>query len=196
MKQLVDQNGVILIGVLVAVTVLGLMSMIAGSSWTTIMKRAKEQELLWRGNQYRQAIESYYKMAHGGTQAQLPSSLENLVKDPRSVGTVRHLRKLFPDPITGQDWVLIKGPAGRIKGVRSSSTLEPLKMDNFSEENKDFAGKLTYSEWQFVFDVQTTQKKNSSNGKSGAVGTSSPSAEQPSSNSPFSSSPFSGSGSN
>lgn len=159
MKRFTNQRGVALMGVLVAVVILGLMSSIAGSSWTTIMQRAREQELLWRGNQYRQAIESYYTMAHGGTQSMLPSDLESLTKDPRSVATLRHLRKLFSDPMTGEDWVLVKDPGGRIKGVRSSSPLEPFKQDGFAEENKDFVGKTMYNEWLFVFDVTTVAKK-------------------------------------
>lgn len=146
-------------GVLVAVVILGLMSGIAGASWKTIVQRAKEEELLWRGNQYRKAIESYYQSVQAGTAAALPTALDALVKDSRSVATQRHLRKLYPDPITGEDWVLVKDPAGKIIGVRSSSMLEPFKQDGFSEENKDFAGKTSYSEWQFVFDVTAASKK-------------------------------------
>ena len=146
-------------GVLVAVMILGLMSGIAGSTWQTIVQRAKEQELLWRGNQYRQAIESYYKVAQGGASGLLPSNLDALLKDPRSLSPVRHLRKLFPDPITGEDWVLVKDPSGKISGVRSSSTQEPFKKSGFSEVNEDFEGKTSYSEWQFVFDVAAAKKK-------------------------------------
>lgn len=161
MKRLTNQCGIALLGVLIAVTILGLMAGIAGSSWKTIMQRAKEQELLWRGDQYRQAIASYYQTAHAGAQAMLPRTLDDLLKDPRSVSTLRHLRKLYPDPLTGGDWVLVKGPAGRIKGVHSSSPLKPFKQDGFSEENKDFAGKTTYSEWLFVFDTTSVTKQTS-----------------------------------
>lgn len=142
-------------GVLVAVTLLGLMSGIAGSTWKTVVQRAKEQELLWRGNQYRQAIESYYQSTQAGTAAALPRDLESLIKDSRSLAIKRHLRKLFPDPLTGKDWVLVMDPAGGISGVRSSSQLEPFKKDGFSEKNKSFAGKMLYSDWAFVFDKST-----------------------------------------
>ncbi len=159
MKRLTNQRGVALMGVLMAVTILGLMSGIAGSSWKTIIQRGKEQELLWRGNQYRLAIESYHQTTHGGAKGVLPSNLESLTRDPRSVGTIRHMRKIYLDPITGEDWVLIKGPAGRITGVKSSSMLEPFKQDNFREENKDFAGKMAYSEWLFVYDIKLSKKE-------------------------------------
>jgi type II secretory pathway pseudopilin PulG len=154
-----NQQGVALIGVLVAVVILGLMSSIAGSSWTSIVQRAKEEELLWRGDQYRRAIESYYKSAQAGAVSQLPPTLESLLKDPRSLATQRHIRKLYPDPLTGGDWLLVKDPSGGISGVRSSSTLEPFKKDGFNDANKDFASKTSYNEWQFVFNAQAAKNK-------------------------------------
>ena len=158
-KRLTNQRGAALLGVLLAVVILGLLSSIAGTTWTTVVQRAKEQELLWRGDQYRSAIESYYKGAQAGTVASLPSDLETLLKDPRSLAVRRHLRKLFPDPMTGKDWVLVKDPAGKISGVRSSSQLEPFKKEGFSEKNKSFSGKTSYSEWLFVFDITSVPKK-------------------------------------
>lgn len=158
MKYLINQHGVALIAVLVAVAILGLMSGIAGETVQTMVQRAKEKELLWRGNQYRQAIESYYKAPPAGTPGLLPSSLEALLKDPRSTSTVRHLRQLYNDPLTGKDLIPIKGPGGRITGVRSGSSLEPFKKDNFSKENKNFANKIAYSDWQFVFEPKTVKK--------------------------------------
>ncbi len=159
-RPLQNQRGVALIAVLVAVSLLGLMAGIAGSSWQTIRQRDREAELLWRGGQIRKAIESYYTMSHGqGTQKIYPSSLDNLVKDPRFVETRRHLRRLYLDPITGEDWIVLKDPNGRIIGVRSRSELTPFKQDNFSEENKDLAGKQSYSEWLFVYEAKTAKKK-------------------------------------
>ena len=157
--QISNQKGAALMGVLVAVVILGLMSGIAGSTWSSTMQRAKEQELLWRGNQYRQAIGSYYETAHGGAAGIFPSDLESLTKDPRSAVVVRHLRKLFLDPMTGEDWVVIKDPSGKISGVHSSSTQEPFKKSGFSEINKDFEDKESYSEWQFVFTPAAKAKK-------------------------------------
>ena len=159
MKSFSKQSGAILLGMLIMVTLLGLMAGIAGSSWKTIIQRAREEELLWRGSQYRKAIESYYKTAHGGTKAALPSTLESLLKDPRSVSTIRHIRKLYPDPMTGQDWVVVQGPGGGIMGVRSNSPLKPFKTSDFADENKSFEGKQSYREWLFVVDVGSTSKQ-------------------------------------
>jgi hypothetical protein len=90
--------------------------------------------------------------------------------------------------MTGEDWVIVKDPAGRIKGVSSSSQLEPFKQENFSEANKEFAGKTAYKEWQFVIDVTALKKKGETKEQT-AESTSSASKSK----SPFVESPLKGS---
>ena len=138
---------------LVCITLLGLMAGIAGSSWQTIMQRAKEADLLWKGNQIRRAIKSYYTTSHTGSAGPktFPAKLEHLVRDPRFLETRHHLRRLYPDPMTGESWEVIKDPRGRIVGVRSQSSKEPFKQDGFTEENKDFIDNQSYHDWQFVY---------------------------------------------
>jgi len=157
-NQATNHKGSALLFLLVAVTIMGLLATVAGSTWKTITQRAKEEELLWRGNQYRKAIGAYYTSSHGGTQAIFPQTLEQLIRDPRMVGTVRYLRKLYLDPITGEGWELIKDSTGRIQGIHSSSQREPFKKENFAEENKEFAGKTTYADWRFIY--QPKQSKS------------------------------------
>jgi type II secretory pathway pseudopilin PulG len=159
-----NQRGVTLVVVLVIVVILGLSLGIAGSTWRTVVQQAKEKELLFRGDQYRRAIGSYYKMVHGGTKAAFPTRLQDLLKDPRSPQTLRHIRKLYKDPMTGEDWVLIRqggtvggtvtasAGTGGIIGVRSSSDLEPFKKDGFSEEDEKLKDKEKYSQWEFVYE--------------------------------------------
>jgi type II secretory pathway pseudopilin PulG len=154
-----NQRGVALMAVLVMVVIMGLGAGIAGATWKTKMLRSKERELLWRGDQYRKAIASYYQVAHGGPQGTYPRSLEVLERDPRFLHRVRHIRRLYKDPITGDDFVLIKDPSGAITGVRSSSELEPFKKDGFPFEYAQFANRKRYGEWEFVFKPET---KNSS----------------------------------
>lgn len=145
-----NQRGVTLMAVLVMVVVTGLLAGMAGATWRTTMQQEREAELLWRGDQYRKAIQSYCKVQFGGIQS-YPKSFEDLLRDPRSLQPVRHLRRLYADPFTGGDWVLIKEPTGGIQGVRSSSTLEPFKKDGFPEEYDKFKGKMHYSEWEFAY---------------------------------------------
>ncbi|WP_052464899.1 type II secretion system protein [Geoalkalibacter subterraneus] len=165
-----NQRGAMLIVVLVAVVVMGLGAALAGTSWKTITQRAREQQLLWVGQQYQRAIESYYNADfRGGSQPRafqppgrektssgtgmLPSRLEDLVRDPRSAGVVRHLRSIYPDPMTGEPFVLIKDQGGRIRGVRSSSDEKPFQTDNFPAGLEAFSGAERYSQWDFIYET-------------------------------------------
>lgn len=151
MARFCNQQGLALLGVLVAIVILGLLSGVASTSWKDTVQRSKEQELLWRGNQYRQAIESYYRSAQAGTQSSFPADLNSLVNDGRSLTVRRHLRQLYPDPMTGNDWAVIRNSAGKIVGVQSESNAVPFKKDGFIEENNAFIQATCYSDWCFVF---------------------------------------------
>jgi type II secretory pathway pseudopilin PulG len=152
MNLLRSESGVTLVLVLVLMTILGLTAGLAGSTWSSLTRRAREADLLWKGGQIRAAIGSYYQASHGGGAAKIyPSKLEYLLKDPRFLQTRRHLRRPYVDPMTGSDWELIKDKGGRIKGVRSSFAEEPFKQGGFSLENKEFAGRELYSEWEFIY---------------------------------------------
>ncbi len=97
-------------------------------------QRSKEQELLWRGAQIRQAIESYYKTGHAGMKASFPGSFDDLIRDPRALGVVRHLRKKYLDPMTGEEWQIIRDSKGRLQGVYSSSEDEPFKTNGSAKK--------------------------------------------------------------
>ncbi len=107
----------------------------------------KETELLFRGNQYRQAIESYFK-----AQRTFPKALADLVEDRRFPAPVRHLRRLYPDPMTGEpEWALIEAPGGGIMGVHSKSESAPLRTGNFSRADAGFADAPSYTKWEFLY---------------------------------------------
>lgn len=129
-----------------------------GIVWHTVQQREKEAELLFIGNQIRAAIASYNARTPGNLR-RYPGALEELLKDPRFPTTVRHLRKLYRDPITGTtDWGLIMAPGGGIMGVHSQSEAAPLKRADFDVPNRPFEDrakqlgeKLAYKDWQFVY---------------------------------------------
>jgi type II secretory pathway pseudopilin PulG len=93
--------------------------------WQTERRREKDMELIFRGQQIAQAIQSYYEAAPNG-QRSLPSSLADLLEDRRGMTVRHHLRQLWPDPITGsRQWGLVRqGPY--IQGVYSTSSRQPL----------------------------------------------------------------------
>ena len=119
-----------------------------GEMWETASRREREAELLYIGNQYRLAIQRYYL---NGPQ-QYPRTFQDLLKDPRIPATRRHLRQLYPDPMTASnEWAIVKGPDGGIMGVYSKSEDAPLKVTNFRLRDRDFEGAKKYSDWKFVF---------------------------------------------
>jgi type II secretory pathway pseudopilin PulG len=110
------------------------------------LQREKEAELLFVGDQYREAIASYYR-AHKG----YPAKLEDLLDDRRAAVPRRHLRRLYRDPVTGQAFEAVEAPQGGIMGVRSRSEAEPVKTANFLARDEAFTDSTRYSQWQFVF---------------------------------------------
>lgn len=139
-------------GVLFLVMLMGLGLSGALELWSTASRRAHERELLWVGNQYARALQSYYRESPGTKQ--FPQSLDQLIEDRRFPNTRRHLRKLYADPITqSTEWGLVMSPDGRIAGVHSLSEAEPMKKAEFPRRWEDFRAREKYSEWRFVADV-------------------------------------------
>jgi type II secretory pathway pseudopilin PulG len=140
------------LAVLLLVALIGLGLAAAATVLATAWQREQELELLFVGNQYRQAIGSYYENTPGGAK-QFPATLETLLKDERHPVIVRHLRKMYDDPMTGKpDWVLVTRADGRIAGVASRSQKPPLKTDNFANPlDRDFRSSAMLSEWKFVY---------------------------------------------
>lgn len=113
-------------------------------------RREAEQQLLEVGAAYRKAIASYLNSSPAGRRS-YPPALADLLKDPRYPGVRRHLRQLYPDPITGKaEWGLVPAPGGGIMGIHSLSEASAIKIAEFEAENQLFEGKLRYSEWAFV----------------------------------------------
>lgn len=145
------QRGITLIGLMVVIAVLSLSVGVAGTAWSVRRQQEREKELLWRGEQYRRAIASYYNRDDLGKNKQYPPNLQALLEDGRGLEKRWHIRKLYNDPMTGGQWQVIPGPAGGVMGVRSTSSLRPFKEAGFSAEQKGFSGAQSYSAWQFYF---------------------------------------------
>lgn len=140
------EEGFTYLVVLLAIALMGAALALTGTVWHTEVRREKETELLFIGGEFRRALKQYYQA--GG---QYPKRLEDLLKDTRQPVTVRYLRKIYTDPITGKkDWGFVRGPDNGIIAVYSSSGDAPLKTAGFTLADKDFEGKTKYSEWQFV----------------------------------------------
>ena len=140
------QTGFTYIGLLIFIAIAGLGLAAYAEIASTATQREKEAELLFRGNQFQDAIASYYKK-----ESRYPQSLEQLLEDKRYPMPVRHLRKLYVDPMTGQaNWALVAAPGGGVMGVHSQSEQAPRKTGNFPLKNREFEGAAHYTEWKFV----------------------------------------------
>jgi len=144
------QSGFTYLFVLMLIALIGMGLAAAGTLWRTDAQRAREVELLFIGNQYRQAIQSYYELDKNAPR--LPQSIDELLEDKRQPDIVRHLRRAWRDPFTGDAFELVPAPNGAgFSGVASRSTLAPLKKAGFDPRDEAFAEAASYAEWHFVF---------------------------------------------
>jgi type II secretory pathway pseudopilin PulG len=140
-----SQKGFTYLGLLIVVAIMGLGLAAFSEIASHTAQREKEAELLFRGNAFQQAIASYYKK-----ESRYPQSLEQLLEDKRFPMPVRHLRRLYRDPMTGEaDWGLLEAPGGGVMGVFSKSEQRPIKSGNFALRHAAFEHAANYSDWKF-----------------------------------------------
>jgi len=166
------QAGYTLVAVVVFIAVLSILIAAVAPSISTIMRRERETELIFRGKQYARAI-VLFQRRHG----RYPTSLKEL-----SENRPRTLRKLFKDPMCNcDDWhLLILGQPDAVPIVdervdpsnRPPSTLQGIVRTPtpglFGEETKnvgpivgvrskvhkealrEWRGRKFYDEWRFI----------------------------------------------
>ncbi len=172
MVNTIHHDGFAYIGVLFLVAAISVSMAVVAQNEDTQIKREKEQDWLFIGNQYQRAIESYYQQSPNGIKT-LPTKLEELLLDSRFISPVRHLRKLYGDPLNHQqNWSLIKNTDAQIIGVYSQSQEAllskkniPALVENLDPESlhlkNDDAANPRYVDIQFVF--QPKQVSDNSN---------------------------------
>ena len=94
-----SQGGFTYLALLFAVVVMGFTLALTSEIWSTKRQREKEQELLFVGQQFREAIGRYYELSPLGNKI-YPATLEDLLQDPRFSNIQRHLRQIYDDPIS------------------------------------------------------------------------------------------------
>jgi type II secretory pathway pseudopilin PulG len=140
---------VALIGLLVALTLVAMGAVVVAQRLVDKRQREAEADLLWVGQAYRQAIESYWRQSPGVVRA-LPTQLEDLLQDSRFPQPRRHLRKLYGDPLApDQPWGVVR-QGNAVIGVYSKAAGEPFRQDGFDEVNVGFAAARSYADWRFV----------------------------------------------
>lgn len=142
-----------MLAVLLFIAITSLAASALVSSQVTAARREREEQLIFAGTQIQRAINSYYTSAAPAGARRLPESLEALLNDDRFASPRQHLRRIYPDPMTGQpDWVLMKTDVG-IVGVHSRSTDQPLKVADFPFGSQQLQGSQHYSDWVFMIPI-------------------------------------------
>src|SRR6202171_6723808 len=149
------QRGLVLLTLLIALMLASIALLGALDVWALQRQRLQEEELLFVGNQYRLAIQRYYRIGRV-----LPLSVDDLLEDKRFPVPLHHLRRAYPDPITGKnDWLFLR-QGDRIFGVHSSSDAPTIKRANFPRRYGELANVKTYGEWQFFYVIPGRRTRN------------------------------------
>src|SRR5512140_1880092 len=111
------QRGFTLAGLLVILTVMAVvLAYTVPQMWSDVLRRERDLQTIWTMKQYARAIAEFQRRRQA-----LPVSLDQLKEQNKP----RVLRRLYPDPLTGEmDWILI--PAGTaVPGAPAPGTPAP-----------------------------------------------------------------------
>lgn len=148
------ERGFTYLWLLAVVAVLGLGLAALGPMWAESAQREREEDLLRIGQIYAQAIHDYHQASPGSVK-RFPPTLDALLLDTRFVGTRRHLRRLYADPLDpARPWGLVRAPDGGVAGVYSQDTRRPWLRAGWSGEHVALPPAERYADWQFVPQVQ------------------------------------------
>jgi type II secretory pathway pseudopilin PulG len=154
-------HGYAMVALLVAMSVMAVMLGLALPVWQTAIRREREAELVFRGEQYVQAIRLFQRR-YAGT---FPPNVDVLVQQ-------RFLRRRYQDPITGSDFQPVYAATGTtIVDARSVGTLGPTTLSSrgglvgvvsTSRETslRLYNGRGRYNEWSFVVTGAATTTKS------------------------------------
>jgi type II secretory pathway pseudopilin PulG len=95
------------LGVVIILVIMGIFMGAAVPVWQHVMQREREEELIWRGEQYVQAIELYQKKHPGA----YPPKIEILVEQ-------KFLRKAYMDPMVEDgEWKVLRQNSPEIRAM-------------------------------------------------------------------------------
>ncbi|WP_338845251.1 type II secretion system protein [Massilia sp. W12] len=144
------QAGFTYIGLLITLALMALVISATVQAGAMLQRRMAEEELLQIGKEYRAALQSYSNATPAG-QKRYPPSFKELLKDPRFPHTVRHLRRVYNDPLSGKDeWGIVEPEGGHgILAVYSLAEGRPIKIGNFEAIWVGFDAADSYQRWRF-----------------------------------------------
>jgi type II secretory pathway pseudopilin PulG len=118
------QAGYAMAALLVMMSIMAIMMSVAMPIWKTVVKREREEELIWRGNQYVRAI-NLFRRKYANT---YPPNIDILLNE-------RFLRRKYADPMTkdgefqliyaAQQASQTPGPPGAVGGSQTPGQVTP-----------------------------------------------------------------------
>jgi len=149
-RRLSRSAGFTYVWVLAAIVILSIGLAAVGPLWADQSRRERERELVRIGTLYAEAI-ARYRASSPGSLKQYPLSLEQLLADTRFAGTVRYLRKLYPDPLDpARPWGTVLDADGGIRGVFSRGAEQPLRREPLDLGTVVLPAAEHYDEWKFI----------------------------------------------
>lgn len=158
-------DGYAMAALLVAISVMAVLLTVAMPTWKQTIQREKEEELIFRGNQYARAIAAYQRTYANAS----PPSLDVLVeqhflrkkfKDPVAIDEDGEFQLLYATTQAGQTGGTGTAPnGGGIIGVASKNPAPSIRVYNNATH---------YNEWQFIPQQQSLQ--GGQGGESGQAG--------------------------
>ncbi|MNK73173.1 hypothetical protein D3C87_926660 [compost metagenome] len=156
-------QGFTYLGLLFMIAILGTTLAAGGTLWSAAQQRENERDLLFIGAEFRKGIASYYERTPG-TVKRYPLNMSDLLRDNRHLAMVRHVRRIYIDPMTkSQDWGIVRAPDGGIMGIYSLSDARPIKRSEVQRLNIDFEKASKYSDWKFFYEPPTVVELNQKN---------------------------------
>src|SRR3989442_5931544 len=190
------EAGYAMAALLIAMSVMVILLMVALPTWRQTIQREKEEELIFRGNQYSRAISAYQRKYANAS----PQTLDVLVEQ-------HYLRKKFKDPVAiTQDgefqplYVQTQAPgrgsgtgtgtgsgtgtggsAGTSSGTQAGSSgmlastnpsggVIGVASKNPAQSIREYNGHTHYNEWQFIPLQQSTRGGGAGGGGAGQGG--------------------------
>jgi type II secretory pathway pseudopilin PulG len=133
-RRAAGERGIAFLILMMALTMLLISLTVALPDIYTAGQREREEELIFRGNQYARAILLYHQQFN-----KFPSKVDDLVKKTNGY---RFLRHAFPDPMTRSGkWRFIHANAAGV--VMDSKTLTPPKAKKPLESGSSTEGETT-----------------------------------------------------
>ena len=180
------ESGYAMVALIMAITVMAIAMTVAMPVWKHAAQREKEEELVFRGQQYAHAIGMFQRR----TANAYPPSLDVLVQQ-------KFLRKKYKDPITNDDFVPIpQGQAqtppgaqagqqgrGQPPGAATPGTPAPgaatggiigVTSKSKDESIRLYNGRSHYNEWAFVYTAPAQAPGTAAPGAGGGRGAAQP----------------------